>query len=159
MPSVLTCNPYICTLGICTEKGISPQLVSRRECSCRAYNERMPVSWGACENSAEFRRSAADAWKALDKGGSPAAESGYSVGADGGTFNLHTEIHPPTSGIAELQHGRISYQPDDFGISHTYPNTSSDRPSANDIAAAEKIKRNVWLLRGRAHGTRIQTEK
>jgi hypothetical protein len=103
------------------------------------------VTSGAIENSPEFRRSAADAWKAVNKGGNPAAESGYSVEADGGTSNIHTEVHPQTSGVAAAQHDKIAYQPDDFGVNHTHPNASSDRLSANDIAAAKKIKKNVWV--------------
>jgi hypothetical protein len=88
------------------------------------------VTSGAIENSPEFRRSAADAWKAVNKGGNPAAESGYSVEADGGTSNIHTEVHPQTSGVAAAQHDKIAYQPDDFGVNHTHPNASSDRLSA-----------------------------
>ena len=104
-----------------------------------------PTAAGAVENSAQFRRSASDAWNAVSKGGNAAAESGYSVEADGGTSNIHTEVHPQTSGIATAQHDKISYQPDDFGINHTHPSSSSDRPSSNDVEAAKKIKKNIWV--------------
>jgi hypothetical protein len=40
---------------------------------------------------------------------------------------------------------KIAYGKDDFGIVHTHPNASSDKPSANDVEAAKKIKKPIYV--------------
>jgi hypothetical protein len=40
---------------------------------------------------------------------------------------------------------KIAFGKDDFGIVHTHPNASSDKPSANDVEAAKKIKKPIYV--------------
>jgi hypothetical protein len=70
----------------------------------------------------------------------PYAESGFSVYSDGGASSLYAEVHPQTAGMAGPQRDKTAYGKDDFAIQHTHPNASSDKPSANDVEAAKKIK-------------------
>jgi hypothetical protein len=107
-----------------------------------------PTAAGALENSDDFRNQSKAAWDAVNKGGNPYAESGFSVysdGSDGGASSIHSEIHPQTSGMAAQWRDKISYGKDDLGIVHTHPNTSSDKPSTNDVEAAKKIKKPIYV--------------
>ena len=81
----------------------------------------------------------------MNKGGNPFAESGFSVYSDGGASSLHTEVHPQSAGMVGPQHDKISFGKDDFAIQHTHPNASSDKPSANDVEAAKKIKKPIYV--------------
>jgi hypothetical protein len=47
-----------------------------------------PTAAGALENSEDFRNQSKAAWDAVNKGGNPFAESGFSVYADGGQNRL-----------------------------------------------------------------------
>jgi hypothetical protein len=104
-----------------------------------------PTAAGALENSEDFRAQSQAAWDAVNKGGNPYAESGFSVYGDGGASSLHTEVHPQTSGMPMQWKDKIAYGKDDLGIVHTHPNASSDKPSANDVEAAKKIKKPIYV--------------
>jgi proteasome lid subunit RPN8/RPN11 len=106
-----------------------------------------PAAAGALVNSGDFRNQSKAAWNAVNKGGNPWAESGFSVYGDGGASSLHTETHPAGAGMASAcaWHDNISYGKDDFGIVHTHPNASSDKPSAGDVEAAKKIKKPIYV--------------
>lgn len=97
------------------------------------------------EISEDFRIQAAAAWKAVSNGGNPYAECGFSVYKDGGASSLHTEIHPITSGMAQQWRDKISFGVDDLAIFHTHPNSSLDKPSQNDVAAAKKIGKVIYV--------------
>jgi hypothetical protein len=43
------------------------------------------------------------------------------------------------------QRDKIAFGKDDFAIQHTHPNASSDKPSANDVEAAKKIKKPIYV--------------
>ncbi len=107
--------------------------------------QKQPTAAGALENSDDFRNQSKAAWDAVNKGGNPFAESGFSVYGDGGASSLHTEVHPQTSGMPMQWKDKIAYGKDDFGIVHTHPNASSDKPSANDVEAAKKIKKPIYV--------------
>lgn len=109
------------------------------------YYHSEPTAAGALENSADFRNQARASWDAVNKGGNPYAESGFSVYNDGGASSLHTEIHPQTSGMPMQWKDKIAYGKDDLAIVHTHPNASSDKPSANDAEAAKKIKKPIYV--------------
>jgi hypothetical protein len=104
-----------------------------------------PTAAGALENTEDFRAQSKAAWDAVNKGGNPYAESGFSVYNDGGASSLHTETHPQSAGMAGPQRDKIAYGPSDFAIQHTHPNASSDKPSANDVEAAKKIKKPIYV--------------
>jgi hypothetical protein len=107
--------------------------------------QKQPTASGALENSDDFRNQSKAAWDAVNKGGNPYTESGFSVYGDGGSSSLHTEVHPQGAGMAGPQRDKISYGPTDFAIQHTHPNASSDKPSANDVEAAKKIKKPIYV--------------
>jgi hypothetical protein len=104
-----------------------------------------PTAAGALENSEDFRNQSKAAWDAVNQGRNPYAESGFSVYSDGGASSLHTEVHPQSAGMAGPQLDKISFGKDDFAIQHTHPNASSDKPSANDVEAAKKIKKPIYV--------------
>jgi hypothetical protein len=54
-------------------------------------------------------------------------------------------VHQQTAGSAGPQRDKISFGKDDFAIQHTHPNASSDKPSANDVEAAKKIKKPIYV--------------
>jgi hypothetical protein len=54
--------------------------------------------------------------------------------------SLYAEVHSQTAGMAGPQRDKTAYGKDDFAIQHTHPNASSDKPSANEVEAAKKIK-------------------
>jgi hypothetical protein len=64
---------------------------------------------------------------------------------DGGASSLHTEVHPQSAGMAGPQRDKIAFGKDDFAIQHTHPNASSDKPSANDVEAAKKIGKPIYV--------------
>jgi hypothetical protein len=107
--------------------------------------QKQPTAAGALENSDDFRNQSKAAWDAVNKGGNPFAESGFSVYNDGGASSLHTEVHPQTSGMPTQWKDKIAFGKDDFAIQHTHPNASSDKPSANDVEAAKKIKKPIYV--------------
>jgi hypothetical protein len=104
-----------------------------------------PTAAGALENSEDFRSQSKAAWGATSQGNSPNTESGFSVYSDGGASSLHTETHPQGTGLASQWKDKISYAPSDLGIVHTHPRISSDKPSANDVEAAKKIKKPIYV--------------
>jgi hypothetical protein len=110
-----------------------------------AFPTAQPTAAGALENSDDFRNQSKAAWDAVNKGGNPWAESGFSVYGDGGASSLHTELHPQSAGMAGPQHDKIAFGKDDFAIQHTHPNASSDKPSQNDVEAAKKIKKPIYV--------------
>jgi hypothetical protein len=114
---------------------------------------RRNLCWtGALENAADFRAQSKAAWDAVNKGGNPYAESGFSVYSDSGASSLHTEVHPQGAGMAGPQRDQIASGPSDFAIQHTHPNASSDKPSANDMEAAKNIKTSIYGISRTAVG-------
>jgi hypothetical protein len=108
-------------------------------------NSAQPTAAGALENSDDFRSQSKSAWDATSQGNSPNTESGFSVYSDGGASSLHTETHAQGTGLASQWKDKISYGPSDFGIVHTHPRVSSDKPSQNDIEAAKKIGKPIYV--------------
>jgi hypothetical protein len=109
------------------------------------FSTAKPTAAGALENSEDFRNQSKAAWDAVSQGRAPYTESGFSVYNDGGASPLHTETHPQSAGMAGPQRDKISFGKDDFAIQHTHPNGSSDKPSTNDVEAAKKIKKPIYV--------------
>jgi hypothetical protein len=40
---------------------------------------------------------------------------------------------------------KITFKTSDLGVVHTHPNSSIPGPSKNDIEAAKKIRKTVWV--------------
>jgi hypothetical protein len=104
-----------------------------------------PTAAGALENSDDFRNQSKAAWDAIHQGANANAESGFSVYKDGTGSSIHTEVHPQTSGMTAVPHDTIHYAKDDFAVVHSHPNATSDKPSGNDVEAAKKISKPVYV--------------
>jgi hypothetical protein len=50
-----------------------------------------------------------------------------------------------SAGMEGPQRDKIAYGPTDFAIQHTHPNASSDKPSANDVESAKKLKKPIYV--------------
>jgi hypothetical protein len=104
-----------------------------------------PTAAGAIENSDQFRNQSDAAWKAVNKGFNTYAESGFSVGKDGNAGPLRTEVTPRMPGQTVIDRDKINFKTSDLGVVHTHPDNSVPGPSQNDIAAAKKIGKTIWV--------------
>lgn len=100
-----------------------------------------PTAEGAIENSESFQSQANAAWNAVNRGLNNSAESGFSVDRKGRTGPLKTKITPP----GKIPQDDISFNPDDLGVFHTHPDSTSRAPSQNDITAAKQIRKTIWV--------------
>lgn len=104
-----------------------------------------PTAAGAIENSDQFRNQSNAAWKAVDKGFNTYAESGFAIDKYGNASPLRTQVTPKMPGQTTIDRDKITYKTSDTGVVHTHPYNSVPGPSQNDIAAAKKIGKTIWV--------------
>jgi hypothetical protein len=104
-----------------------------------------PTASGAVENSDAFRNRSSEAWKAVGKGFNPITESGFAMHKLGNASPLRTQTTPQMPGQTGIDRDKITYKTSDTGVVHTHPNNSVPGPSQNDIAAAKKIGKTIWV--------------
>lgn len=105
------------------------------------YYHDEPTVQGAVENSDQFRQAALDAWKKTGYGQNPLVESGFAVDKGGNAVMPHTEMSPKGAVPSET----LKYPPGAVGVFHVHPDATSPRPSQNDIDAAKRVGKTVWV--------------
>jgi proteasome lid subunit RPN8/RPN11 len=105
------------------------------------YYHEQPSASSAVENSDSFKQAAQEAWKRTAYGQNPLVESGFAVDKNGQSVMAHTETSPKGAVPSET----LKYPPGAVGVLHTHPDSTSPRPSQNDIDAAKRVNKTVWV--------------
>jgi hypothetical protein len=104
--------------------------------------QKQPTADGAVENSPLFRTTARKAWDESVSGMDPTTEAAFEVDKTGATGLIRTERSPKGS----IPKDRVEADPDSLGVVHTHPNAFTHGPSDNDIAAAKKAHKTIWVV-------------
>jgi hypothetical protein len=104
--------------------------------------EKQPTAEGAVENSPLFRATARKAWDESVSGMDPTTESAFEVDKTGGTGPIRTQRTPKGA----IPRDTVDVEPDSLGAVHTHPNGFTHGPSDNDIAAAKKAHKTIWVV-------------
>jgi hypothetical protein len=99
-----------------------------------------PTADGAVENSEDFKKTARDAWgSVLD--GKAKEEAGWWTGSTGRSVSSGKTLDEPTRG-----HMSVAAPPTAIGVGHTHDNAHQEDPSQDDIDAAKKAKKTIWVV-------------
>lgn len=105
------------------------------------YHQDVPTSNGSIENSPAFKEATQEAWKKTGYGQNPLVESGFAVDKDGQSVMPHSEMSPK----GQVPQETLKYPPGAMGTVHTHPDSTSPKPSQNDINAAKTTHKTVWV--------------